>query len=348
MNFGALPERLAHVRAEIARRQAARGWAHPVTIVAVTKGFGLDAVEAALAAGLTDLGENRVQEALEKIDTPTGRRATWHLIGHLQRNKAKHVPGRFALVHSLDSLALAVELDQRAAAHAAGAPVRVLLQVNVAREAQKSGCPPGEAPALARRIAELPHLALEGLMTIAPFTEDADVQRRTFRGLTSLRDALKETEPAFHLTPLDVRKQEFRKSLRGYEPMGVEDFRVRVADELERILREKSVLEERVAALGEQLRAYRDRERAMNEALVAAQQLREATHTAAQREAQVVVREAEAEGRRILDAARAAKAEVERQAAEVQRQYQQYVGGFRALLERQLAELRALDGQRGG
>jgi len=156
------------------------------------------------------------------------------------------------------------------------------------------------------------------------------------------------SEPAFHLTPLDVRKQEFRKSLRGYEPMGVEDFRVRVADELERILREKSVLEERVAALGEQLRAYRDRERAMNEALVAAQQLREATHTAAQREAQVVVREAEAEGRRILDAARAAKAEVERQAAEVQRQYQQYVGGFRALLERQLAELRALDGQRGG
>src|SRR2546427_11352023 len=192
MNFGALPERLAQVRAEIARRQAARGWAHPVTIVAVTKGFGLDAVEAALAAGLTDLGENRVQEALEKIDTPIGRGPTWHLIGHLQRNKAKHVPGRFALVHSIDSLALAVELDKRAAAHAEGAPVRVLLQVNVAGEAQKSGCPPGAAPALARRIAALPHLALEGLMTIAPFTEDAGLQRRTFRGLTSLRDALKE------------------------------------------------------------------------------------------------------------------------------------------------------------
>src|SRR6266705_1717157 len=153
MNFGALPERLAHVRAEIARRQAARGWAHPVTLVAVTKGFGLDAVEAALAAGLTDLGENRVQEALEKIDTPIGRRATWHLLGHLQRNKAKHVPGRFARVHSLDSLALAVELDKRAAAQAEGARVRVLLQVNVAGEAQKSGCPPrslaaARAPAL--------------------------------------------------------------------------------------------------------------------------------------------------------------------------------------------------------
>src|SRR5207248_242387 len=111
MNFGALPEHLAHVRAEIARRQAIAGRTHAVTIVAVTKGFGLDAVAAALDAGLTDLGENRVQEALDKIDTPAGRRATWHLIGHLQRNKAKHVAGRFALVHSLDSVALAEERD---------------------------------------------------------------------------------------------------------------------------------------------------------------------------------------------------------------------------------------------
>ena len=123
---------------------------------------------------------------------------------------------------------------------------------------------------------------------------------------------------------------------------------MRVADELERILREKSVLEERVAALGEQLGVFRERERAMNEALVAAQQLREETRTAAQREAQVIVREAETEARRVLDEARAEKADVERQAADVQRQYQQYVGGFRALLERQLAELRALDGQQGG
>jgi PLP dependent protein len=190
MNFGALPERLAHVRAEIARRQAAAGRTDPVTIVAVTKGFGLDAVAAARAAGLTDLGENRVQEALEKIDAPAGRGASWHLIGHLQRNKAKHVPGRFALVHSLDSLALAQELDKRAAV--LGARVRVLLQVNVAGEEQKSGCPPAEAPALAHRVAALPHLALEGLMTIAPFTEDEELQRRTFRGLRSLRDALKE------------------------------------------------------------------------------------------------------------------------------------------------------------
>ncbi len=190
MDFGALPERLAHVRAEIARRQATAGRTEPVTIVAVTKGFGPAAVEAALAAGLADVGENRVQEALEKLDTPAGRRATWHLVGHLQRNKAKHVAGRFALIHSVDSPELADELDTRAAAH--GARQRVLLQVNVAGEAQKSGCAPADAPRLAHRVAAQPHLALDGLMTIAPFTDDQDVQRRTFRGLRVLRDALQE------------------------------------------------------------------------------------------------------------------------------------------------------------
>ena len=188
MSFEALPERLALVRAEVARRQAAGAWTHPVTIVAVTKGFGIDAVAAAAAAGLADIGENRVQEALGKIESghvPPGIR--WHLIGHLQRNKAKAVPGRFALVQSLDSLALAEELDRRAAA-----PLRVLLQVNVARETQKSGCAPDEAPALARRIAALANLRLEGLMTLAPFTDDVGVQRRTFRALRALRDAIKE------------------------------------------------------------------------------------------------------------------------------------------------------------
>src|SRR5437667_12337630 len=122
MDFGALPERLAHVRAEIARRQAAAGRTDPVTIVAVTKGFGLEAVEAALAAGLADVGENRVQEALEKLDTPVGRQAKWHLVGHLQRNKAKHVAGRFALIHSVDSAELAEELDKRAGGGRGTAP----------------------------------------------------------------------------------------------------------------------------------------------------------------------------------------------------------------------------------
>ena len=185
MSFEALPDRLAQVRAEIARRAA-----QPVTIVAVTKGFGADAVRASVAAGLRDVGENRVQEALEKqtgLGTgDPGLGIRWHLIGHLQRNKAKLVAGRFEMVHSVDSFALATELDKRASG------LRVLLQVNVAGEAQKSGCALEEAPELARQIATLGNLRLEGLMTMAPFTDDVDVQRRTFRGLRVLRDSVKE------------------------------------------------------------------------------------------------------------------------------------------------------------
>src|SRR5262245_40095498 len=168
MDFRALPERLAGVRAEIARRQADRGWSHPVTLVAVTKGFGLDAVTAALGAGVRDLGENRVQEALGKIDTPAGAQATWHMIGHLQRNKAKQIPGRFAAVHSIDSAPLAAELERRAGE--ANTTLRALGQENVAGGAQKSRCAPEEAPALAKGGATHPHPRLGGLMTGAPPT----------------------------------------------------------------------------------------------------------------------------------------------------------------------------------
>ena len=184
MGFEALPERLAQVRAEFARLAP-----QPVTVVAVTKGFGPDAVRAALAAGVADIGENRVQEAVQKQDALgplTGIR--WHLIGHLQRNKARLVPGRFEMVHSVDSLELADELNKRAAG------LRVLLQVNVTGESQKSGCTPDEARGLARHIAALGNLRLEGLMTLAPFTDDVDVQRRTFRGLRVLRDTIKKED----------------------------------------------------------------------------------------------------------------------------------------------------------
>ena len=154
-------------------------------------------------------------------------------------------------------------------------------------------------------------------------------------------------DDAFNLTPLDIRKQEFRKTLRGYDTLGVEDFQMRVADALERAMRERQVLEERVSALTEQLRVFREREKAMNEALVAAQQLRQDSRAAAEREGQVIVREAEAAAKRLLDEARIAESAVQSKMAETERQYQQYMGGFRALLERQIAELRALDGGGG-
>jgi DivIVA domain-containing protein len=158
------------------------------------------------------------------------------------------------------------------------------------------------------------------------------------------------SDEAFTLTPLDIRKQEFRKTLRGYDTLGVEDFRARAADALERAIRDRSILEERLSALTEQLRVFREREKAMNEALVAAQQLRQETRVASERESQIIIREAEGEAKRILDEARAAEGVIQVRMAETERQFQQYLGGFRALLERQLAELRALDsggGQRG-
>ena len=155
------------------------------------------------------------------------------------------------------------------------------------------------------------------------------------------------SDEVFTLTPHDIRKQEFRKSLRGYETEGVEDFRVRVADALERANRDRQVLEERASLLTEQLRVFREREKAMNEALVAAQQLRQDTRAAAEREGQVIVREARAEAKRLLDEAKNEESAVQTRMAATERQFQQYVGGFRALLERQLAELRALDGKRG-
>lgn len=158
---------------------------------------------------------------------------------------------------------------------------------------------------------------------------------------------MSELPEAFHVTPLDIRKQEFRRTLRGYEPHGVEEFRMRVADELERVLREKSILEERLSALTDQLRVFREREKAMNEALVAAQQLRAETRDNAEREAQIIVREAEAEARRIVGEARASEDDVRDRAAEAERQFVGYLAGFRALLERQAAELRALERQDG-
>src|SRR5436309_730025 len=126
-----------------------------------------------------------------------------------------------------------------------------------------------------------------------------------YRPLRPEGDAV--NDDAFTLTPHDIRKQEFRKTLRGYETLAVEDFRMRVADALERAIRERQVLEERVNALTEQLRVFREREKAMNEALVAAQQLRQDTRAAAEREGQVIVREAVAEAKRLPDEARSAE-----------------------------------------
>jgi pyridoxal phosphate enzyme (YggS family) len=143
-----------------------------------------------VAVGLEDLGENRVQEAVAKLEAVPELRARWHLIGHLQTNKAKYVPGRFTMVQSIDRVRVAEALAQAAAQRDPGARIPVLLQVNVAGEGQKSGCAPAEAAELGGRVAALPGLQLRGLMTMAPLTDDEAVQRRVFAGLRRLRDDL--------------------------------------------------------------------------------------------------------------------------------------------------------------
>lgn len=185
MPYPALAERLAEVRARIAERQAARGWSHPVTIVAVTKTHPVEAVRAAASAGITAVGENRVQEALAKQAEAPDVPLEWHLIGTLQRNKAKHAVNRFALIHSVDGLPLGGELDRRAAE---GSRQRVLVQVNCSDEPQKGGVEPAGLPALLDGLVQLPRLEVRGLMTMAELSPDERVPRAAFRRLRTLRD----------------------------------------------------------------------------------------------------------------------------------------------------------------
>jgi len=152
------------------------------------------------------------------------------------------------------------------------------------------------------------------------------------------------TEPNFQLTPNEVRGQQFGTSFRGFDRMEVESFRDRVAEELDRLLRERIQIDERTRNAQEQLRAFRERERAMNDALIAAQQLRAEAKQAAEREAEAVIREARAEGERIVDRARMDERLVRERAETAARQFAAYVAAFRALLERQMAELDVLEG----
>jgi pyridoxal phosphate enzyme (YggS family) len=186
MTFARLADRVARVREVIRERQAACGWTHPVTIVAVTKTHGPEAILAALAAGLTDVGENRVQEALAKQDVLGPVPVTWHLIGTLQRNKARHAVGRFALIHSVDRLELAGELQRRIPT---GSRQPILVQVNCSGEPQKGGVEPDALPEMLGAIAQLDRLDPRGLMTMAALTDEAREQRRAFGLLRELRDA---------------------------------------------------------------------------------------------------------------------------------------------------------------
>lgn len=189
-----------HVRDALARtldsmaRAAARAGRDPtsVRLVAVTKTLSSSQIVTAINAGLRIFGENRVQEALLKMHEITSTEmlerplsgVSWHMIGHLQKNKVKSVVGNFDLVHSVDSLALAQAIDDRACA--LETTQQVLLQVNVSGEPSKYGLSPDAVPSAVHNIASMKHVQLRGLMTIPPFGETSQHARAIFRRLRSL------------------------------------------------------------------------------------------------------------------------------------------------------------------
>lgn len=189
-----LAANIARVRASIAGAAQKVGRSpDEVTLVAVCKTKPLALVRMAYNVGVTHFGENRVQEALPKLAAFHPVDVSWQMIGHVQSNKASKVAGAFDCVQSVDSQHLAQALNRHAGEE--GKRLPVLLQVNVSGEASKEGVPLAEAPELARQLVALPHLDVQGLMTIAPLVENPEEVRPVFRGLRELRERLRVEVP---------------------------------------------------------------------------------------------------------------------------------------------------------
>ena len=188
MPFSDVARRVGEVRDRIAAAAARGGHGQEVTLVAVTKTHGPEAVEAAWQAGVHDVGENRVQEALAKMEAVSVP-VRWHLVGHLQRNKARFLE-HFAMLHSLDSARLADAVSEVGVRQ--GRAVEALLQVNVTGEGTKGGLAPDEVRAEAERLAGLPGLRLRGVMTMAPFGAAERVLRAAFSGARHAGEVLRE------------------------------------------------------------------------------------------------------------------------------------------------------------
>jgi pyridoxal phosphate enzyme (YggS family) len=181
-NCRMIVERIAVAAAKVGRD------AREVRLLAASKSQPVDSIRAALAAGVALVGENYVQEAEEKKNQLAEAKVEWHMIGHLQRNKAKLAVELFDVVESLDNLALARELDKEAAKRSK--IVRALIEVNLAGEESKTGIAKGEVAGLLEKISGLAHVRVQGLMTVPPFRENLEEVRPYFRELSELRDSL--------------------------------------------------------------------------------------------------------------------------------------------------------------
>ena len=177
------------IREKISRACARAGRApSEVTLLAVGKTFPSAAVQEAVDAGVADVGENYVQELLTKRRDLSGSDVRWHFIGHLQSNKVKNVADWIHMIHAVDSEALAIEIDRRAAK--AGRVIECLLEVNTTGENTKFGAAPAEVSALVKSLASCDNISLAGLMTIGPFLPDPEGSRPMFRRLRELKDEI--------------------------------------------------------------------------------------------------------------------------------------------------------------
>jgi len=191
LNADLIAENLAAVRERlVTAASAADRDPGSVRLLAVSKTFSADDVRAAYAAGQRDFGENRVQEALQKIEATAELPIRWHLIGHLQSNKARKAGPAFAAIHSIDSVDLLHRLDQAAAE--SGAAPDLYIQVDLAGEATKFGAPEADVPSIARAAVDCRAAKLRGLMLLPPWFDDPEQARPYFRRLRLLRDRLVE------------------------------------------------------------------------------------------------------------------------------------------------------------
>ena len=180
-NYQKVDQRVSAACARVGRDRS------EVTLIAVSKTKPVEDIQALIDYGVTNFGENKVQEMCAKEET-LQKGLSWHMIGHLQRNKVKYLMGKTCLIHSVDSLRLAQEIQKEAAK--AGIICPVLMEINIGNEESKGGIEIDEAEVLARQIAEMPNLKLKGLMCIAPFVDDAEENREHFRRMREKRDEL--------------------------------------------------------------------------------------------------------------------------------------------------------------
>src|ERR1044071_1813578 len=187
-------DRLAQVREQIALAAERAGRrSEEIILIAVSKTFDSSTVQRAVDAGALDLGENRVQEAASKVETVKGERLRWHLIGHLQSNKARLAVRAFDVIHTIDSRELAERLDRLAGEE--GRRLTVLAQVDLAREPTKTGADETELAAIVETLDAARHLDFKGLMTMPPFFDQPEQTRPYFRRLREILDELNRSRP---------------------------------------------------------------------------------------------------------------------------------------------------------